>query len=211
MIELRTFIYLDVLQPQLASYVSTVSQGFFPLEGQAALFVEVAPGISINLVTDVVLKTADVMPGMMIVERSYGMLEIHSADQGQIRAAGAAILDFYGMTIADRQKPSILTHEIITGVEGYQAMILNRVRYGDMLLEGQSLYVFECNPAAYAALAANEAEKAADVSLLELVTYGAFGRLYLGGDEENISQAAHAIRCAIDSVDGREAGRERSL
>ncbi|MCA9520631.1 MAG: hypothetical protein KC609_06655 [Myxococcales bacterium] len=201
--DLRTFTYIDVLQPQLASYISTVSQGFFPLEEQAALFVEVAPGMSINLVTDVVLKTADVTPGMLIVERQYGMLEVHSEDQGQVRAAGDAILRYYGIDVAERRAPVVRTHEIITGIEGYQAMILNRMRYGDLLLENEALYILECEPAGYAALAANEAEKVAEIHLLDVRTFGAFGRLYLGGDEESINQAANRVRQILEGTIGR--------
>jgi hypothetical protein len=208
-IELRTFTYIDILQAQLASFISTISQGFFPLEGQASLFVEVRPGISINIVTDIVLKHAEVTPGMQIVERAYGMLEIHSWDQGQVRAAGQAILQFYGMEEKDRLKPVIMTHEIITGIEGHQAMILNRNRMGEMLLEDETLYILECNPAGYAAFACNEAEKAANIHVLDVHTFGAFGRVYLGGTEEEINQAAHRIQNVLNAIEGRTAGKEK--
>jgi hypothetical protein len=202
-IDLRTFTYIDVLQPQLTGFLQTVASGFLPLEGQAALFVEVAPGLSINSVTDIALKRTGAIPGMQIVERAFGVLELHSFDQGQIRAAGAAILDHYGLTEKDRLKPAVRTSERITGLDGHQAMLINRMRHGDMIGQGQTLYVFECEPAGYACIAANEAEKAASVRLLEMVSFGAYGRLYLGGYEADIEEAEKAIHAAIAAIDGR--------
>ena len=206
MIDLRTFVYLDVLQPQLASFIATVAQGFLPLEGQASLFVEVAPGISINQVTDVALKQTDVRPGMQIVERAYGMLEIHSFDQGEVRAAGRAILEFLGIAEGEkgRIKPRVVSTQVITGLDGHQCMLINRMRHGQMILQGETLYVLEVHPAGYAAFAANEAEKAASINLLEMVSFGAFGRLYLGGSEASIQEASRGVLAAIASIDGRE-------
>jgi len=202
--ELRTFTYLDVLQPQLAGFLQTVAQGFLPLEGQAALFVEIAPGIAINNVTDVALKRTRVIPGMQIVERAYGLLEMHSFDQGEVRQAGAAILERLGVSESERLRPRILSSEMITGIEGYQSQLINRMRHGDMLLQGQTLYILEVHPAGYAAIAANEAEKAAPVNLLEVITFGAFGRLWLGGYEAEIAAAADAIKHVLESIGGRE-------
>jgi hypothetical protein len=200
MIELRTFTYIDILQPQLTGFLQTVAPGYLPLEGEAALFVEIAPGLSVNVITDVALKHAAVTPGMMIVERAFGVLQLQSADQGQIRAAGEAILDHFGLTIADRQSPTIHTSEVITGLDGHQAMLLNKMRHGDMCAEGEALYFFECEPAGYACIAANEAEKAARVRLLEVMTFGAFGRLYLAGGEAEIEEAAKAIATCFEGL-----------
>ena len=203
MIELRTFTYIDVLQPELTGFLQTVSPGFLPLEGQAALFIEVAPGLSVNAVTDIALKRTAVIPGLQIVERAYGVLELHSFDQGQVRAAGEVILDHYDLSITDRLKPVVRTSERITGIDGHQAMLINRMRHGDLICEGQTLYVFECEPAGYACIAANEAEKAANINLLEVMTFGAYGRLYLGGYEADLEEAEKAIRHTIESIDGR--------
>ncbi|MEZ4461317.1 MAG: hypothetical protein R3E66_16680 [bacterium] len=204
MIDLRTFTYVDVLQPKLAGFLQTISQGYQPLENQAVLYVEVAPGISINQVTDVCLKRTTVQPGMQIVERAFGVLEVHHFDQGQIRAAGQAILDYYGIQETDRLKPKILTTQIITGIAGHQAMLINRMRHGDLIAENETLYVMECHPAGYALIAANEAEKAAPVNLLEMRGVGAFGRLYLGGSEDVIREAAKAVEECLNAIDGRE-------
>ncbi|MBL8604986.1 MAG: hypothetical protein JNK72_23865 [Myxococcales bacterium] len=206
-IEIRTLCYLDVLQPQLAGFFQTVSSGFQPLAGQAALLVEVAPGIAINSLTDAALKHTRVMPGMQIVERAYGLLEIHHFDQGDVRAAGDAILARAEKSLTDRMKPSIVSREIITGIDGHQAMLVNRMRHGQLLLEGETLYVLEVQPAGYAALAANEAEKAANINLLEVLSFGAFGRLYLGGREEEVAQAAAAAERALAAVTGRSSAR----
>ena len=202
--ELRTFTYLDVLQPQLAAFLQTVAAGFLPLERQASLFVEIAPGIAINNLTDVALKQTRAIPGMQIVERAYGRLELHSFDQGEIRAAGRAILERLGVEEKDRLKPRVLSEQTITGLDGHHSALINRMRHGDMITDGQTLYTLEVHPAAYAAIAANEAEKAAPVHLLEVITFGAVGRLWLGGYEAEIAEAAKAIRDVLSSLEGRE-------
>jgi len=204
MIEIRTFTYIDILQPQLAAFIATVCQGYFPLEKQASLFIEVAPGIAINRITDRARKRAQVYPGMQIVERAFGMLELHAYDQGEIRAAGQAILEHVGQKETDRLTPKILSSEIITGLDGYQAMLINRMRHGNFILEKETLYVLEVHPAGYAAIAANEAEKAASIQLLEMRAFGAFGRLYLGGGESEIEEAVKRIEATLASIKGRE-------
>ncbi len=202
--ELRTFTYLDVLQPQLASFLQTVAQGFLPLERQASLLIEIAPGIAINNVTDAALKQTRVIPGMQIVERAYGLLEIHSFDQGEVRAAGRAILERLGLKESDRLRPRVLSEQVITGIDGHHAALIDRMRHGDMITEGQTLYTLEVHPAAYAGIAANEAEKAAPIHLLEVITFGAVGRLWLGGYEAEIAEAQRAIEKTLAAIDGRD-------
>jgi len=73
MVDLRAYVFLDSLQPQFASYQATISKGYLPTVGQASLFVEIAPGMAINHILDVALKSTDVTAGMQIVERHYGM------------------------------------------------------------------------------------------------------------------------------------------
>ncbi|MEK6606757.1 MAG: hypothetical protein AABZ30_03765 [Myxococcota bacterium] len=201
--ELRSFTYLDILQPQVTGFLQTVSQGFLPLEGQASLLVEIAPGIAVNAITDVALKATAAIPGMQIVERAFGLLELHHHDQGQIREAGRAVLGYLGLRESDRLRPRIVSAEVITGIQGYHCQLVNRLRHGDMIEEGQSLYILEVHPAAYAAIAANEAEKRAHIHVLEFVTFGAVGRVWLGGGEAEIAEAARAIRAALEAIDGR--------
>jgi hypothetical protein len=204
MVELRTFTYLDVLQPQFAAFIASTAKGYLPVAQQASLFVEVAPGIEINRVTDVALKKTSVKPAVQIVERAFGVLEVHSFDQGDVREAGAAILDALGCSSEnDRLKPRIVTSQTITNIDPYQAMLINRNRSGNMLLGGQTLYILEVHPATYAAFAANEAEKAADISIIEVRPWGAFGRIWLGGSEASIEEAAKATAHALEAIDGR--------
>jgi len=203
-IEIRSFAFLDSLQPQYAAFLGTVAQGFLPLAGDASLYVEVAPGIEINRLTDIALKATRVKPGMQIIERYYGLLEVHSPDQAETRAAGAAILDSLGMTEADRIKPRIMSSQIIRRIDDHHAQLINRMRHGQMIVPGQTLYVLECEPAAYAALAANEAEKAADINVLEVRAAGAMGRIYLGGEERDIDAGWRAAVTALEGMDGRE-------
>jgi hypothetical protein len=203
-IEIRTLAFLDSLQPQYAAFLGTVAQGFLPLAGDASLYIEVSPGIEINRLTDVALKATNVKPGMQIIERFYGLLEIHSPDQAETRAAGAAILDAVGLTESDRLKPKILSSQIIRRIDDHHAQLINRMRHGQMIVPGQTLYVLECEPAAYAALAANEAEKAANINVLEVRAAGAMGRVYLGGEEQDIDVGWRAAVAALEALDGRE-------
>lgn len=203
-VDLKTFIYIDSLQPQVASFLATVSQGYLPVEGQASLYIEITPGIVINKLTDIALKKTKVFPGMQVVERESGVLELHSFDQGLVRAAGDAILEETGLKETDRIKPRIESHQIINGIHEYHSMMINRMRHGDMILKMQSMLVLETYPAGYALFAANEAEKAANIHLLEVRAMGAFGRLYLGGSEEDINQASQAALKALESIQGRE-------
>ena len=206
-IELRAYCFLDSLQPQYAGFLGTVAQGFLPLAGDASLYVEVAPGIEINRLTDVALKATAVKPGMQIVERYFGLLEVHSPEQAETRAAGAAILEAIALREEDRIKPRILSSQIIRRVDDHHAQLVNRQRHGQMLLRGDTLYVLECEPAAYAALAANEAEKAAEINILEVRAFGSMGRVYLGGEERDIDVGWQAAVAAIEGLEGREATR----
>lgn len=201
-ITLRTFVFLDSLQPQLASFMGKTARGFLPLPEMASLFVEIAPGIAINRVTDVALKATNVAPAIQIVERAFGLLEVHSSDKGDVRQAGAAILENLGLDESQRLKPKIATNQIIRSIEAYQAQIINRGSAGMMILPGDSLFILETSPAGYVAFAANEAEKAADVKLVEVKPFGAFGRLWMSGSESEIDSAAAAALAALESIDG---------
>jgi len=202
-VDLRAYVFLDSLQPQYAAFLATVAQGYLPTVGQASLLVEISPGIEINRITDIALKSTEVTPGMQIVERLYGMLEIHSDSQADIRAAGRAILDALGVSEEQRLKPHVISSQIIRHVDAHQTQLINRTRHGNMILPGQTLYILECEPAAYSALAANEAEKASEINILEVRSFGSFGRLYLGGEQRDIDVASQAAVRAIESVSGR--------
>jgi hypothetical protein len=203
MVNLRTFVFLDSLQPQVTSYIGTTARGFLPISGMASLFVEIAPGIEINRLTDIALKATDVRPSMQIVERAFGLLEVHSDSQGEVREAGKAILDSLGLKEDDRMKPKVVSNQVIRKVDDYQSQLINRERYGSMLLPGQSLFILEVEPAGYSALAANEAEKASDVTLVEVRAFGAYGRLYLGGEERDIEVGSEAALKSLESITGQ--------
>ncbi len=202
-VELRSYVYLDRLQPQHAAYIGTVSSGFLPLPGDASLWLEISPGIEINRLMDVALKAAVVRPAVQIVERLYGLLEVHSSNQGEAKTAGEAILAAIGADRRDCRKPRILSSQIIRNIDPHHAQLINRARPGQMLLSGQTLYVLEMEPAAYAALAANEAEKAALINILQISAVGSFGRLYLGGEEQDIIAGASAAIAALENCIGR--------
>jgi hypothetical protein len=203
-IELRSFVFLDSLQPQYAAFIGTTASGFLPLAYEASLFVEISPGIEINRLTDIALKSNAVKPGMQIVERVFGLLEVHSPDQAETRGAGASILEAIGLTEADRLKPKILSSQIVRRIDDHQAQLINRMRHGQMITPGETLYVLECVPAAYAALAANEAEKSSKINVLEVRAFGAVGRVYLGGEEADIDVGWRAAVAALEGLEGRE-------
>ncbi|MFZ9737624.1 MAG: hypothetical protein ACO3EZ_06405 [Prochlorotrichaceae cyanobacterium] len=202
-IELRSYVYLDNLQSQHAAFIGTVAQGFLPLPGDSSLWIEVSPGIEINRITDVALKSAMVRPGVLFIERLYGLLEIHASKQGDVHAAGRAILQSLGATSQDCLRPHIVSSQVIRNIDPHQGQLVNRNCRGQMLLSGQTLYVMEVQPAAYAALAANEAEKAASINILHVTAVGSFGRLYLGGEERDILAAERSLLAVLESLPGR--------
>ncbi len=211
MVELRTYIFLDSLQPQMAAFIGSTARGFLPLAGDASLWVEISPGIEINRVTDVALKTTDVQPAVQVVERLFGLLEVHSRSQADVRDAGRAILEALDLTPEQRYKPEVRSSQIIRKVDAHQAQLINRNRKGSMLIADQTLYVMEVEPAGYAALAANEAEKAAEITIVQVRPYGSFGRVWLGGEERDIMVGSEAAMRAIEGVSGVEQKSKRRV
>ena len=208
-VDLRTYVFLDNLQPQHAAYLGTVAKGFLPLPGDTSLWIEISPGIEVNRITDIALKATSVRPGMQVVERLFGLLEVHHSEQSEVRAAGAAILEALEVQESERIKPRVISSQIIRHIDAHQVQLVNRMRFGHMLLAGQTLYVLEVEPAGYAALAANEAEKAAHINILDVRAFGSFGRVYLGGEERDIMAGYGAAVAAIEGVSGREAATGR--
>ena len=202
-IDLRTYIIIDSLQLQMASYLSTVSKGYLPVGGQTCCIIEIAPGIEINTLTDVALKATNVTPGMMIVERAFGLLEVHSSNQGDTRVAGEAVLSSIGKTESDRIKPRILTSQLIKNVEDHHAQLINRTRMGSMLLRGDTLFVLEIEPAGYAYYAANEAEKSANINIIDVRGFGKYGRVYIGGNEADVLECKINVEKRLAEISGR--------
>ncbi len=204
MAELRAYCHLDRMQPQFASLFASSCRGFLAVEGMASLFVEVVPGIEINRLTDISLKATNSKPGEMIVERRYGMLEIHSFDREEILHAGQMILNELGLKEEERLAPRILSASVINRVDPYQAVIINRNSKGMLILGGDDVYLLEVTPAAYSSVAANEAEKHCNVRLVDIRFYGAAGRLYLAGSESEIQMAAQKITATLTGIKGRK-------
>ena len=204
MIDLRAFAFIDQLQKQMVAYIGSASKGYYPVTGQAALFLEIAPGMEINMITDAVMKKANVYPGALVVERTYGMLEVHADDPDDVKEAGQVILDYLGCTQADRLKPKILSTETIERLDPYMSQIVNRFRAASMSLSDETLYILEVVPAGYAGYAANEAEKAANITLNHVTVYGASGRVYLAGATSDVQAAREAAETALAALDGRE-------
>jgi len=204
MAELRAFCHLDRMQPQFASLFASRCRGFLSVEGMASLFVEVVPGIEINRLTDIALKITSSLPGEMIVERRYGMLEIHSFEQEEVLHAGQMILDELDSKVEDRLAPAILTTSVISKVDPYQAVIINRNSSGMLILGGDDVYLLEVTPAAYSSIAANEAEKHCNIRLVDIRFYGAAGRVYMAGNESEIQVAAKKVIDTLTGLKGRK-------
>jgi hypothetical protein len=206
--ELRVYLLVRDLQRQFAAYLGTPTRarGYPPMQGEHALIVEVAPGLAIERVTDLALRAVPaVEPGILFVERQFGVLEVHGGDLADVRRAGQAILAGLQASAADQLRPRILFTDVIEDVTDRQAVIINRNRSGSMLIPGETLLVCEVTPALFAAVAANEAERAAPgVTLVDVSMIGMAGRIYLSGPADEIRLAQQAIADVLGAVEGRE-------
>jgi hypothetical protein len=203
MISLRTYVYIDALQPQLAEYMATVSQGFLPVPGDACLWIEVSPGMAVHRLTDRALKATRVHLAQQVVERNYGSMVIHQRDQSDVLEAGRVILSSMGAQLNDRQKCRIAWQETIRGMTPDHTVLINRQdRRGSMILPGQSMFILETEPAGYIVYAANQAEKAANITLIDVRAVGAYGRLTIAGREGDVDEAALAAIAAIENPSG---------
>lgn len=202
---LRTYAFVDRMQPQCAAHIAATSPGDVPIAGMAELYIEMAPGNEVFRAADIALKAAGVRPALQIIEREFGLLEIHSEQQAEVLASGQAVLDEFGLLETDRIRPSIASTQFITNVHPYQAQLLNKWRKGSMLMPGQSLFIMEVAPAAYISVAANEAEKAASITVIELRAVGRFGRMFLSGTESEVQSARDAAVAALEEMKGQQA------
>jgi ethanolamine utilization microcompartment shell protein EutS len=205
-IDLRTYIFLDSLQYQMASLMATTSRGYYPVALQACMIIEISPGIEINRFTDIALKATNVTPGIQFVERLFGLLEVHSDSQADARQAGAAILRELARSEEERMKPRILTSQLIKNISDHHAQLINKVRYGNMVLRGDTLYVLEIEPSGYAYFAANEAEKASHINIINVQGVGRFGRVYIAGEEAEVLVSKEIVESRLKSLAGREPG-----
>lgn len=202
--QLRAYCFLDRMQPQYAAFVGTVTQGDLPVEGMASLYVEMAPGNEVFRVVDIAVKSTEAKPGAQIVEREFGMFEIHSLSQSAVIEAGKMVLQRLGLTETDRVKPEVASVQVITNVDPYQAQLINRFTRGNMLVPGETMLVLECAPAAYINLAANEAEKGANVKLIHVSSVGRFGRMWMAGTESEVESAKRSAVAALEQLEGKK-------
>ena len=207
-VELRAYGIVSRMQPRYAAYEATVADGDIPLMGMAQLFVELAPGNEIYRLADAALKATSVRPSSQVVEREFGMLSLHADDPQVVAEAGRVILERLGMRAEDRLRPQIVSENLITNITPFQAQLINRFRKGSLLVPHATLLVLEVTPAAYILQAANEAERTADVDLIDVRPIGRFGRLYMSGEESAVREAAAGARRALESFAGRDPGRQ---
>ena len=201
---LRCYCYLDRMQAKYAAFVGTITQGDFPVEGMASLYIEMAPGNEVFRTVDIAVKATEAKPGAQVVEREFGMFEVHSLNQAAVLESGRIVLERLGLNIEDRIRPKVASIQLITNIDPYQAQLLNRWRRGSMLVPGQTLLVVECFPAAYINYACNEAEKKATINVVHVSSVGRFGRMWLSGTEAEAETARDASIRALDSLEGVE-------
>lgn len=201
--QLRCYVYLDRMQAQFAAFIGTITQGDLSTEGMASLYIEMAPGNEVFRVVDIAVKATRARPGAQIVEREFGTFEVHHHEQAEVLEAGRIVLDRLDLKKEDRVKPQVVSSQVITNIDPYQAQLLNRFRRGTMLIPGQTLLVMEAAPAAYIAYAVNEAEKAASINLIHFSGIGRFGRMWLSGTESEILTARDAASEALAALEGR--------
>jgi hypothetical protein len=200
--QLRVYCYLDRMQSEVAAFVGTITQGDLPVEGMASLYVEMAPGNEVFRTVDIAIKATEAKPGAQVVEREFGMFEVHSFNQAAVLESGRIVLDRLGLVKEDRIKPTVYSSNLITRVDPYQAQLLNRFRRGSMLVAGETLFVLEVAPAAYIMLAANEAEKKATVKIIHISSVGRFGRMWMSGTEAEMVTARDAAIQAMENLEG---------
>ncbi len=199
---LRCYCYLDRMQPQYAAFVGTITQGDLPTAGMASLYIEMAPGNEVFRTVDIAVKATEAKPGAQIVEREFGMFEIHSHKQADVLESGRIVLERLGLSAEDRIRPKVASVQVITNIDPYQAQLLNRWRRGTMLVPGQTLLVVECAPAAYINYACNEAEKASNINVVHVASVGRFGRMWLSGTESEAITARDAAIRALENLEG---------
>lgn len=204
-INLRTFVIIDNMQPQYAAVTGTVVKGDVCMAGMAQLYIELEPGSGVYKLMDIALKHTNAKPGFQIVEREYGEIELHSFSIDDVTQAGQAILDACGLSVNDRIKPKVVSEQIISNVDPYQAQLINRDnRYGSIIVPGESLFILEVEPAGYISIAVNEAEKSSKIKLVTFDPVGRFGRMYVSGTESEVKAAKEAAIDAIESITGRD-------
>ena len=201
--QLRTYVLIDNMQPQYAAFTGKRTLGMIPVEGDAQIYMEIAPAAEVYKVMDIALKTTGVQPGYLSMGREYGFLEIHSSHQEAVQYTGQKALEALGLTEVERLKPRVLSANLTSSVDPYEAQLINAGNSGGLILANETLCVIEVVPAAYIVLAANEAEKAAKITLNHYSGSGAYGRLMISGSDSAVMQSRDAAIAAIEALNGR--------
>ncbi|MCP4214872.1 MAG: hypothetical protein GY765_09455 [bacterium] len=203
--ELRTLTFIDSLQPQLAQFIAKDNRVYDPGEFDSALFIEIAPAMEIHRMIDIALKSTRVRLGSVVTERQFGLMLVHSPDQGEVKESGNAVLRETNLNENDRAEIKILTRKVIRSVEQDHAIMFTGMAKGNMVLAGESVFILEATPAAYLSIACNEALKAARVKLIDIKPYGASGRLTMSGPEAEIDCAEEAAVKILDQLNQMKA------
>ena len=173
----------------MAAILGSIASGDPVVEGMAQLFLEISPGTDIYAVVDAAVKSAGVRPGSQVVERQYGMAEMHASSQEAVRQAGRTILELLQLSEADAEPVEIVSAKIISNVDPHQAQLVNKSRKGSLLVAGETMMVVECQPAAYISLIGNSVEKATNVKIIDVRGVGQFGRLWISGAHADVVSA----------------------
>ncbi|MBF0207890.1 MAG: BMC domain-containing protein [Oligoflexia bacterium] len=208
--ELRTLIFIDSMQPQLAQYTAKDNRVYDPAEYDAALMIEIAPAMEIHGLIDLALKATGVRLGSVVTERQFGMLQVHHHDQGEVKESGRAILRATSLQESDRAEVKILTNKIIRAIAQDHAIMFTGLAKGNMVVAGESVFLLETTPAAYLTVACNEALKAANVKLIDIIPYGASGRLIMSGSESEIDSAAEAALAILHKLNDELKSKQES-
>ncbi len=208
MVDLRVYLQIENLQTQFAAYMATAlrARGYVPLQGMHSLIIEIAPALAIHRVIDLALKSVPTIePGILYVERQFGILELHSSELDDLHSAGAAILSGFQIEATSQLKPRILYSDLVGDVVDQHAVIVNRQRDASMILPGESMLLLEIAPALFAAAAANAAECAvAENVLVNCQMFGVSGRVFIAGTEANTQKALQHVLQMIESIPGRD-------
>ncbi len=197
---MRVYTQINRMQPQYAAYWGLTGKGTFPLAGMTQLLVELEPAIEVLSLMDQVLKACDVRSAGHLLEREFGLMEVHAQNPDMIREAGSIILDEIDLKLEDRIAPKLVSRQFLSNIEADHSQLFNKVRRGAWTLPGNTLFVLELTPAAYVFKVANEVEAAVDIDLVRVAGAGIYGRMIVAGTESNAQMAADVAESVIEDL-----------
>lgn len=186
--------------PQYAAYWGLMAQGSLPRVGDSQVLVEVSPSFAVFPLTDVAMKRTSVRSAGTLVERDFGLMELHADTPDAVLEAADAVLEALDMRREDRLAPTVVSSQVLSNITPDHSQLFNRVRRGAWTLPHDTLYVLEVTPAAWVYLIANEVEKGVDIELVRAAGTGLYGRLIVAGTESAARMAELIALGLIDSV-----------